>query len=85
VRVPAAVCFKLMLIELKMLVYIFIFPGFAQEVRLKDLPFIVNWCGPDVKTMEVNDDECLLALVKIIRALDDLQPKIEGRFILKEY
>ena len=44
-----------------------------------DLPFTLNWSGPKVKEMEVNDGEVLAALTKLIGVLDDLQPNIKGR------
>ena len=53
--------------------------GLAQEVKKEDLPFLVDWAGPEVKPMEINDKECTQALVEIIRGLDDLQPKIKGK------
>ena len=45
-----------------------------------DLPFIVNWSGPNVKDMEINDKECLEAMVKMVNALAELQPNIKGIF-----
>jgi len=53
-------------------------PGFAKQVEIDELPFLINWCGPDIKSMAVDDKACLRALVKMISALDDLQPSIEG-------
>ena len=53
--------------------------GLAQEVKKEDLPFLVNWAGPEVKPMEVNDKEGTQALVEIIRGLGDMQPKIKGK------
>ena len=54
------------------------FAVLAEEVERDELPFIVNWTGPVVKDMEVNDKECLTAIVKIIEALEALQPQIPG-------
>ena len=58
------------------------FSGFAREVSRDDLPFILNWTGPPVKSMMVDDQECLAALVKMIQAFDELQPNILGSFRL---
>ena len=54
------------------------FTVFAEEVEKEELPFIVNWTGPAAKDMEVNDKECLTAIVGIIKALEVLQPQIPG-------
>ena len=64
----------------KCMLYLFVLflPGFAKQVERDELPFLVNWCGPDIKAMAVDDKACLTALVKMISALDDLQPTIEG-------
>ena len=58
------------------------FAVLAEEVERDELPFIVNWTGPVVKDMEVNDKECLTAIVKIIEALEALQPQIPGIYVL---
>ena len=52
--------------------------GFAVEVLRHNLPFQVNWSGPNVKDMKVDDEECLKTLVKMVRALEELQPNIPG-------
>ena len=54
------------------------FLGFAKAVKVEDLPFLINWCGPDVKSMVVDDKACLTSLVNMIAAIDDLQPDIDG-------
>ena len=46
------------------------------------MPFALNWSGPPVKDMEVNDKDCQEALVNIIKALEVLQPNIKGLLIL---
>lgn len=40
----------------------------------------MNWCGPDIKPMAVDDKACMTAIIDIIAAIDDLQPNIEGNF-----
>ena len=56
--------------------------GFAKRIEnADDLPFLVNWCGPDIKPMEVNDEACLNAMIKIVGAVDELQPDIKGRIV----
>ena len=52
--------------------------GFATEIKADKLPFIVNWCGPHVQNMEIDDKKCQATLIKIIEALEQLQPNIEG-------
>ena len=52
--------------------------GYAELVNVGDLPFVVNWCGPEIKPMTVNDAACVDAMISIIRSIDELQPKIEG-------
>ena len=52
--------------------------GFAKEVSRHDLPFQLNWSGPNIKDMRVDDNECLKALVKMVKALEELQPNIPG-------
>ena len=54
------------------------FLGFAKAVKVEDLPFLINWCGPNVKSMVVDDKACLTSLVNMIAAIDDLQPDIDG-------
>ena len=58
-------------------------PGFAQEIgqdEVSTLPFIVNWAGGEVKSMEVDDFALQETLVELIRCIDELQPKITGKF-----
>jgi len=52
--------------------------GFAEEILRHNLPFQVNWSGPNVKDMKVDDEECLKTLVKMVTALEELQPNIPG-------
>merc|ERR1719341_842979 len=47
-------------------------PGFATEIKADKLPFIVNWCGPHVQNMEIDDKKCQATLIKIIEALEEL-------------
>ena len=60
-----------------MSIYIFC-PGFATEVQEENLKFILNWSGPHIQDMNVDDRVCQTALIKLLRALEDLQPTIEG-------
>ena len=50
--------------------FVIIISGFAKTINMDDLPFIVNWCGPEIKPM---------AVVKIIDAIDDIKPEMEGK------
>jgi len=52
--------------------------GFATEVDAAHLPFVINWCGPDIKPMFTEDSVCLRALVRMIGALDELKPDSPG-------
>ena len=57
--------------------------GFAQELNqdeVSTLPFIVNWAGGEVRSMEVDDIAMKETLVEMIRCIDSLQPKITGEF-----
>lgn len=60
--------------------FVIIISGFAKTINMDDLPFIVNWCGPEIKPMAVDDEICLVTLVKIIDAIDDIKPEMEGKF-----
>ena len=42
------------------------------------MKFILNWSGPHIQDMNVDDRVCQTALIKLLRALEDLQPTIEG-------
>ena len=55
---------------------------FAKLVLSKDLPFQVNWSGPDVKAMVVDDKTCLASMVNFVGAIDNLQPSLEGKLLL---
>ena len=48
--------------------------GFAKAVNMDDLPFVVNWCGSEVRSMSV----CLNSMVKMVAAIDELKPEMEG-------
>ena len=52
--------------------------GFATEIQEENLPFLINWTGPVVQDMEVDDKKCQLAMIKMIKAIEELQPNIEG-------
>jgi len=52
--------------------------GFAKEVEDQDLPFCVNWTGPKILDMEINDKQCQTALIKIVEGLDELKPNTTG-------
>lgn len=52
--------------------------GFAKAVNMDDLPFVVNWCGSEVRSMSVDDDVCLNSMVKMVAAIDELKPEMEG-------
>lgn len=39
----------------------------------------MNWSGPEVNSMAVDDKACLSSRVKFIAAIDNLQPNKEGR------
>ena len=54
--------------------------GFAKLVEDQELPFCVNWTGPKILDMEINDKECQSALVKIVKGLDELKPNTKGWF-----
>jgi hypothetical protein len=49
-------------------------------VEDQELPFCVNWTGPKILDMEINDKECQSALVKIVKGLDELKPNTKGWF-----
>lgn len=52
---------------------------FAKAILPSNLPFVVNWSGPEVNSMAVDDKACLSSMVKFIAAIDNLQPNIEGK------
>jgi len=53
--------------------------GFARQIPLADLPFIVNWSGcAHCLPMQVNDDEVMSAIVEILTCFEELQPNILG-------
>ena len=55
----------------------------AKLVPSNDLPFQVNWSGPDVKAMVVDDKTCLTSMVNFVGAIDNLQPNIEDKLKLR--
>ena len=61
-----------------MIIYI---SGFAKQIPLGDLPFIVNWSGgAHSKPMQVNDTEVMSAIVEILKCFEELQPNILGKY-----
>ena len=56
--------------------------GFAKEINLPDLPFILNWgSGVQAKNMQVDDVALMTAMTEMINCFDELQPNIPGEHL----